>query len=82
MVELFLESAMLAAESQRVIALRLFKLAFSDTDVPAEAQRMVSEKLAAVASAAHAAACGASAVSIVKDYRRIVRANIRRLDPA
>ena len=82
MVEWFLEAAMLAAESQRVIALRLFKLAFADTDAPEEAHLMVREKVAAGARATRAAASGASAVSIVKDYRRIVRANIRRLDPA
>lgn len=79
MFELLFETAMLAADSQRVIALRLAKLARGDVAAQFEAHRMITEKMAAAAEAAGSIALGASPVAIVKDYRRRVSANMRRL---
>jgi len=79
MYDLFFETAMLAADSQRVIALRLFRMARGGKAAHDEAHRMVSEKVAAAGNAASAMAFGASPASIVKDYRRVVSANMRRL---
>ena len=79
MFGLFFDKAMLAADSQRVIALRVMKLACGGTAAEAEARRMVMEKVDAAAHAASALAFGASPADIVQDYHRRVRANMRRL---
>ena len=79
MFHFFFETAMLAADSQQVIALRLAKLARGDGAAHIEAQRMVAEKVMAAADAAGALALGASPLSIVRDYRRRVTANMQRL---
>ena len=44
-----------------------------------EAQRMVTEKMVAAAEAAMTLATGGTAERVVRDYRRKVRANARRL---
>jgi hypothetical protein len=71
--------ALLAAESQRVIWLRLLRLGAGGPGATREAQRMVSEKLLAASHATAALMTGASPDHIVKAYRRKVRANARRL---
>ena len=71
--------AMLAAESQQVIGLRLMMLAGGGPKAQAEAQRMVTEKLLAAHDAAGRLMMGASHDSIVRGYRTKVRANSRRL---
>jgi hypothetical protein len=71
--------AMLAAESQQVISLRLVKLGKAGPRARREARRMVSEKIAAASQAAGRLMRGASTDDIVNDYRRKVRANRRRL---
>ncbi|MBV9550133.1 MAG: hypothetical protein JO256_10730 [Alphaproteobacteria bacterium] len=70
---------MLAAESQQVIALRVMKLAGGGRPAEAEFQRMTAEKLTAAAQAGLKLMTGGSADSILRDYRRKVRANRRRL---
>ena len=70
---------MLAAESQHVIGLRLMKFALGGTNAHEEANRMVVEKMAAATHAATRLMMGASPDSVVKTYRRRVRANSRRL---
>lgn len=70
---------MLAAESQQVIALRLQKLACGGPDAHIEAHRMVAEKIVAVAETAFSIATGARPDEIVRDFRRRVGANARRL---
>jgi hypothetical protein len=70
---------MLAAESQQVIALRMMKLASGGAAAGDEAQRMTSEKVSAMAEAGAKLMAGGSPDSVVSDYRRKVRANIRRL---
>ena len=71
--------AMLAAESQQVIWLRLAKLGEAGPRARKEARRMVSEKLVAATRAGGRLVRGASTDDIVRDYRRKVRANRRRL---
>jgi hypothetical protein len=74
-----MDTAMLAAESQHVIALRMMKFAGGGHDAHLEVHRMVAEKFVAVAETAMSLAGGADAGKIVNDYRRRVGANARRL---
>jgi hypothetical protein len=81
------EMAQFGADVQRVIALRMMRLAGGDARGAAEAQRMIFEKVAALGEAQFAAmialAKGASvqaaATRAHAPYRRRVRANRRRL---
>lgn len=66
-------------EAQRVIALRLLKLAAGGPAASAEAQRMVVEKWAASAQAAATLARGGSPAKVLKRYRSLMRSNERRL---
>jgi hypothetical protein len=71
--------ALAGFEAQRVIALRLMKLSAGGPAANAEAQKMVSEKLAASVEAAATLAKGGSAEKVLKRYRTIMRANEKRL---
>ena len=71
--------AMLALESQQVIALRMLRLAAGGAGAQREARRMVSEKIVAAAGANARLMTGASPGSVVRSYRKKVRANARRL---
>ena len=73
------DASMLAWESQQVIALRLWKLTMGGTAASHEAKRMVTEKVIAFGEAAAKVATGGTAGSVVKGYRKKVRANRRRL---
>jgi len=73
---------MLAAESQQVMWLRFMRLAARGPTASAEAQRMVSEKLAIAAPVAAGILMGDSPAKVVKRYRKKVRANRRRLPKA
>jgi len=75
----WLNMMMLAAESQQVIALRMMKLAAGGKGAEAETQLMLSEKMTAATQAGVKLMAGGSSDSVVSDYRRKVRANIRRL---
>jgi hypothetical protein len=75
----WLNMAMLAAESQQVVFLRMMKLAAGGAAAGDEAQRMTSEKVAAMTEAGAKLMAGGTADSVVSDYRRKVRANIKRL---
>lgn len=66
-------------QAQRVIALRLAKLAQGGPAAEAESRRMVTEKMAAATEAATSLATGKSPRSVVRRYRTIMRANERRL---
>jgi hypothetical protein len=70
---------MLAAESQQVIWLRTMRLAAGGAKAKSEARRMVHEKVLAAGREGGRMALGASADSVVKRYRKKVRANARRL---
>lgn len=65
--------------AQRVIALRLAKLAKGGPAAHREARRMIVEKVAASPEASVALVAGRSSHSIIRRYHTIVRANERRL---
>ena len=73
--------ALLAAESQHVIGLRLMKLVLGGSNACDEASLMVTEKMSAATEALPAGhlMVGASPASVVQAYRTKVRANSRRL---
>lgn len=70
---------MLAAESQQVILLRTMRLAAGGARAKREARRMIQEKIAAAGLESGRMALGATSDSVVKRYRKKVRANARRL---
>ena len=70
---------MLAAESQEVITLRLLKIAAGGARGRKEAERMVWEKIEAASLATSRLLLGQSPDNIVDGYRKVVRANARRL---
>ena len=70
---------MLAAEAQHVMWLRCMRLAAGGSTAQAEAQRMLSEKVAFAAPVAAGIVMGESSEKVVKRYRKAVRANRRRL---
>jgi hypothetical protein len=83
----WIEAAHFGADSQRVIALRMMRLASGGPQAATEAQQMVSEKIAAFGEAQGlmltALMTGSSletaAAKAYVPYRRCVRANSRRL---
>ncbi|HET9573999.1 MAG TPA: hypothetical protein VFP29_09795 [Methyloceanibacter sp.] len=78
-MDLAFDSALLCAEAQEVMGLRLMKLAGGGVHAEREARRMVAEKSVAFADAAVSLATGASIDKVVRRYRKIVRANKTRL---
>ena len=70
---------MLAVEANGVIALRMMKLMRGGKRARREAERMVSEKIAAAVEASAKLIAGASGDEIVHRYRRHVAANAKRL---
>ena len=75
----WLNLAMLAFESQQVMALRMVRLASGGFGALDEVRLMVGEKLLAGQHAGEQLLAGASPNAVVSQYRRIVRANARRL---
>jgi hypothetical protein len=65
--------------AQRVIALRMAKLAKGGPAAHREARRMIVEKMAATAEAGAALMAGTPSHTVVRRVRSIVRANERRL---
>jgi len=86
-IDSWLEAARFGYDAQRVIGLRMLRMAAGGTDASAEARLMVSEKLAALADAQLAIALAlvsgstleAAATRAYRPYRRRVRANKSRL---
>ncbi len=78
-LQLATETSLLALESQQVIGLRLMKIALGGAGASHEAQRMVTEKVAAFGEATLEVATGGTPHAVVKGYRKKVRANRRRL---
>ena len=70
---------MLAIESQQVIYLRTIKIAAGGKKAHREARLMVTEKVAAGLHEGWRLMTGGSARSVLKGYRKKVRANARRL---
>ncbi|ACL57083.1 hypothetical protein [Methylobacterium nodulans] len=79
MWKLGVDMTLLGLEAQTVIGLRLAKIALGGPAAVAEAQLMVTEKVAAAGEAAVQVATGGSAHKVVRGYRKKVRANKRRL---
>jgi hypothetical protein len=81
------EAAQFAADSHRVIALRMMRLSSGGPGAATEARRMVSEKVAAfgesqgalMAALVSGSSLDAAAAKAYAPYRRAVRANNRRL---
>ncbi len=74
-----IDLTMLGLEAQQVIWLRALRLAEGGAAAEAEAVRMMEEKLAAGTALGAAMANGASPDALVREMRRRVRANIKRL---
>ena len=73
------DMAAAAFQAQRVIALRLMKLAEGGPGAEQEARKMVNEKMVASVEAATNLAAGGSPESVLRRYRTIMRANEKRL---
>jgi hypothetical protein len=70
---------MLAVEANAVVALRMMKLMLGGRRARREAKLMVSEKIDAAVKATASIMSGASGDEIVRQYRRRVAANAKRL---
>ena len=79
MFSLWFKMAMLAVESQGVIAQRMMVMAAGGPAAHREARLMVNEKVAALAEANASLVSGHSPASVVARYRQHVGANSRRL---
>ena len=71
--------AMASFEAQRVIGLRLLKLAAGGPGAAVESERMITEKIGASAEAAATLMMGGSTHKVLRRYRQIMQANARRL---
>ena len=72
-------SIMLAIESQRVIELRMIRLAWGGREGRAEMQSMVVEKVQAAGEAMTTLMLGGSPERVIARYREHVAFNIKRL---
>ena len=79
MFRFWYSATMLSLESQRVIGLRMVKLAMGGTNAHAEASRMVTEKIAESMAVAATLMSGGSGHAVMAQVRRRVRSNSRRL---
>lgn len=73
---------LLALEAQKVVELRLVKLAWGGAEGQLEAHRMVSEKISAFIEASGTLMTGGSANVVIARYREHVAANTKRLTAA
>jgi len=79
MFQFWYDATMLSLESQRVIGLRMMKLAGGGRNAQVEASRMVTEKITESIAAAVTLMNGGSGHAVVAQVRRRVRSNSRRL---
>src|SRR5258708_2885957 len=79
MFSLWYNFAMLSVEAQQVIWLRLLKLGKGGPHAALELQSMLLEKTVAASDAMGRLAMGGSPKSVVRGYRKKVRATRRRL---
>ena len=75
----FLSSMMLAIECQRVIELRLVRIAWGCREGQAEVASMVTEKINAAMEASATLMFGGSPETVVARYQEHVAANTKRL---
>lgn len=73
---------MLAVEAQKVIELRLVRIAWGGAEGQAELQSMVAEKINAAMEAAGTLMMGGSPAMVIDRYREHVAANTKRLTAA
>lgn len=79
MLNPFWSAFLLAFEAQRVIELRLVRIAWGGTEAQAEMISMVSEKVVAAMEAANTLVAGGSHNQVIARYRELVAANVQRL---
>ena len=79
MFKFWYDATMLSLEAQRVVGLRLMKLAGGGKNAQVEANLMVTEKFAASMAAAATLMCGGSGEAVMAQVRKKVRSNSRRL---
>ena len=79
-IGLAFDIALLGMESQRVVGLRVLKIAGGGRAALTELERMLNEKPAALAEAATTVMTGGSPKAVVHRYRTHVKANERRLN--
>ena len=73
------DGALLGFDMQRVIVLRVMKIAAGGTAAHSEVIRMMTEKVPAATEAMAILTRGGSGRRVVRRYRMHVRANVRRL---
>jgi hypothetical protein len=78
----FLSTMLLAFEAQKVIELRLVRLAWSGREGRDEMQSMVAEKIDAAIEATSTLMMGGSPETVIARYREHVAANTKRLSAA
>ena len=78
----WLETGVLLMQSQRVIGLRLVKLAWGNRPAREEASQMINEKLKAASDAAALLMAGGSGSMVLAHYRELVANNVERLTTA
>ena len=79
---MFNSLAILAVEANHVVGLRTMKLMRGGRGARREAKLMISEKIDAAAKAGASLMAGASGDEIVRQYRKRVAANAKRLSNA
>ena len=75
----FFSTMMLALEAQKVIELRLVRLAWGGREGRAEAQSMMAEKVGAAMEATGTLMRGGTPEAVIARYREHVAANAHRL---
>ena len=78
----FLSTMLLAFEAQKVIELRLVRLAWGGREGRDEMQSMVAEKIDAAIDATGTLMMGGSPETVIARYREHVAANTKRLSAA
>ncbi len=79
MLNPFCAAFLLAVEAQRVIELRLVRIAWGGAEAQAEMVSMVGEKVVAVMEATNTLLAGGTHDQVVARYRELVADNTRRL---
>ena len=75
----FSAAFLLAFEAQKVIELRLVRIAWGGVEAQAEIVSMIGEKVLAALEAANTVMSGGGHGEVVARYRELVAANARRL---
>lgn len=79
MLKPFYAAFLLAVEAQRVVELRLVRIAWGGAEAQAEMVSMVGEKIVAAMEAANTLMAGGTHGQVVARYRELVADNARRL---